>query len=404
MTIKTLKIFLTALLCTMTFVSCEKTPEDNPGDQPQEKPGEDPGNKPGDEPDTDGKTFKIDLTADDLTITMKVTPADAEIRYYFDIIDEYLLKTSGGDLDAILRMILEDRIAIHTDQGLSVEEAVKKITSQGPDSYTYEQIMKANTTFIGYAVQIDPAGKTVGEIVTDKITTRETYKSENVISIEVSDINVDKANLTFTTTNEDPWLYIVEPAELWKGVEDEEILKSVCAMYSLAELVTVGGRQTPVTQMTPETTYLVMAFGFDEGTYTTGLFKKEFTTLGSQGPVDGMTFKFEVLSLKANSIEAKVSGTPETALFYFDICKAGTPQDKVESALKKEIDQQIIDYGFESIVDYFAYMGTRGSGTYPFQGLKPNTDYQIYAVQVNESTGEFVGEWIFSDIITTPAK
>ena len=401
---KTLKLFFAAMLCTLAFSSCEKTPEDNPEDNPQEKPGEDPEDKPGEDPENDGKTLQIELSAEDLTVTMKVTPKDNEIRYYFDIIDKYLVKNSGDNLEAILMNILQERITMHTDQGLSVEEAVAKITSQGPDSYTYTQIQKANTTFIGYAVAIDPAGNMTGELCTKELTTRQTEPSSNEISIDVTNINVDKAYLYFETTNDDPWLYIVEPAHFWEGVEDEEILKSVCALYSLSELVTSGDYETPVTQMTGETSYIVMAFGYNEGTYTTKLFKKEFTTEKASGPVDGMTFQFNVQHLKPTSMEGHVTGTPATALFYFDICKAGTPQDKVESALMKEINQQIIDYGFEDIVQYFALMGTRGEGFYPFQGLKPNTDYQLYAVQVNEATGEFIGEWVFSDIITTPSK
>ena len=349
--------------------------------------------------------FLIDLSAEELTITMNVTPSDNEIFYMYDIVNEGIVKNDfQGNFNRFLEQVIDEMIFLYTDmQGMTTEEAVRKITSQGASSYTFNKIQKANTTFIGYAVELNLQGEIVGETFTEKITTRPTTPSDNEIEIEVSDITHNQATLTFTTSNDDPWLYIVEPTENWEGKSDDEIMKTMCDIFSLSELATTGNCTTPVTDMEPETNYTVFAFGFQEGTYNTALYRANFTTT-AYTPVEPetgkYTFTFNFYEITNSYIKAGISCDPEGTLFYWDICKGDKTAAQVQSALEKQAKQQMADYGINSLAQYYQFMANNPN-PYKYSGLKADSEYKLYAVAIDPGTGEFISDFIFSETVRT---
>jgi hypothetical protein len=49
-------------------------------------------------------------------------------------------------------------------------------------------------------------------------------------------------------------------------------------------------------------------------------------------------------------------------------------------------------------------VGTKGKQTVEFDMLTGKTDYKVYAIGIDETTGEFNTDVIFSDVITTPEQ
>ena len=349
--------------------------------------------------------FNIDLKAEDLTITMNVTPNNDEYHYMYDIVNEGVVNYDfNGDFSLFVQQVIDEMICLYVDmQGMTTEEAVKKITSQGASSYTYSKIQKANTTFIGYAVELDMEGQIIGDIFTEKITTRPTQPSNNEISIEVSDIAASSATLSFTTSNNDPWLYVTELTENWVGMSDEEIMKTMCDIFSLKELATTGNCTTPVTDMEANSEYTVFAFGYQEGTYNTALYRKDFKTLESdpEVPEDGkMSFKFKVYEVTKNSIKAGATCNPEDALFYWDICKAEKTAAQVEKSLNNQAKEQMEQSGITSLAQYFRFMANNPN-PYNYKGLDANREYKFYAVGIDPNTGAYITDFIFSDPVKT---
>lgn len=343
--------------------------------------------------------FTFEFIVDGPYVTMNVEATPEDEYFYFDAVDPVALEESGISVDEAIEQIIAQNIEFGAIFGMSPEDMVKALCSLGFGTYDFE--LEAEKEYIGAAAGVSLAGLVITDAATENFTTGAVQPSDNQITLEIVSVNVDRAALKVTTTNEDPYgLVIAEQAD-YAGMDDDAILEALVSDENVYINEVAGNWEGNVTGLDPETDYVIYAFGYLAGTATTGLSSVEFTTIKAGDPKE-FTFTSEARDLTSAGATVVVNGSPETVLYYFDLA---TP-DKTEADLKANLDaviQQNIDYGvIPDRISYFKQKGSRGTDEYSYQ-LDSETEYVIWAVSIDETTGDYV-VFDFGERFTTPAK
>lgn len=346
-------------------------------------------------------TFKIDVKVDGIKADLSIEPSRDDVYYYFDSVDKASFVNSGYKIEDLLYEIVSTMIAQGQMFGQTPEEVIKSLCSIGKDSYNYTTELVPNTTYMAFAGAVDFNGYVISDVATHEFETGEVSPSDNKISISVSEIGVDKANIDVKTTNSDPYAIVVKATSDYSGKTDEEILADLCT-YDLSKNMFTGDYSGAAEKLRPETSYTVYAFGYVANTATTGLVKEEFTTLSSGDP---SSFKFSstVEIIRFNGGTVISNGDPATVLYVWGICESSKTDDDILQMIDDEISRKIM-FGYATDrLDYMTKFGVRGSAKLNFSGT-PETEYVAYAVAVDEKTGENATGVLRGEPFTTPER
>lgn len=222
-------------------------------------------------------TFTISYDIDGLAVTMSVSPSDAGRYYYFDAVEKS--KLSGNDYESLLNYCTGHLEAIfkgYESWGYTTQQAISDFCSKGEDSFKFPDL-ESETDYCGFAFGVGDDCKISSEIGYEDFKTGVIRPSDNVITIEVTDITTETAVISITPSNDDQYTFLITYADDFAGMADEEILMMLVEGF---ELMPVTGKieSETVGDLEPQTNYVVYAFGYQGGQATTGLFKKEFTT------------------------------------------------------------------------------------------------------------------------------
>ena len=107
----------------------------------------------------------------------------------------------------------------------------------------------------------------------------------------------------------------------------------------------------------------------------------------------------------------KVVGTPEKALYYWDVIDASATEEVAKETLDARV-QRWIDIGYKTDrAAVFQEMAVRGtvettvtSYNFGYNSIEPGKEYKLYAVGIYEETGEYATDFVFSEPFTTPAN
>lgn len=225
-------------------------------------------------------SFDLELYVNGPVVGLDVTPEDPERRYVTGAVQF----AGSGDVDPydivtsmqVQLFQLYDKI---TDSGFEFADAVKGVTYAGQDHFIWELV--ENQRYFAFAVAVDLNTGFINSTpnVVEANTTA-VQPSDNVITIEVSDIEQYQAYAKITVTNEyDPYILGTIPVSQLEGLSDEEILTELTSgKYSLPQAKS-GSRELTLTNLQANTEYYALAWGSVKMQPTTKLYKVKFTTL-----------------------------------------------------------------------------------------------------------------------------
>ena len=120
-------------------------------------------------PEKNDMTFEITFSqVEDIYYQMSVKPSDDEHRYYFDLVEEELLTETGMTIEEFVNQSIAEQIAFGTANGMTKEEVLEQLCSNGPDSYEYE--IYPGVSFLGFACSINDDGVVDSEVATERIS------------------------------------------------------------------------------------------------------------------------------------------------------------------------------------------------------------------------------------------
>ena len=231
--------------------------------------------------------FEIDCNVNSNLLTVNVAaPASYYDAFYFDVMEKSVVDAECAQLGIeptrYFELYNNTFVAnyLSREQGATINGYMADFCSYISDSYEFDCLAETDYYVFAFAVNDSALCATVPVYVEAKTGVVE--MSDNEIDIVVKDITKDSATMMWKTTNDDPYTAGYIAMSEWKtyGIND------VMRMQSIVENVGVeimNGDQkftpkNPQDKLAPGTEYVVYAFGFRGGVFTTDLFTTTFTT------------------------------------------------------------------------------------------------------------------------------
>lgn len=351
--------------------------------------------------------FNIQYEIDGPQVTMTVSPEYDNVRYYFAYSTKAEIDAIGEDkiqaaIKANVESFLQGEInALVNYGGYSQMQALDEYTGFGVRSAS--MTVNARTDYVGWACAISNEVRVISDVVMKEFRTGDVPPSDNVISLTIDGVNCDRVSFTVDTTNEDQYAVYVLPAEEVDGKSDEDIV----ALFNTSDDVTLylqfGDYTATRVGLAEESDYYVVAYGYKWGMATTAIQRAKFRTTAYEGGGEP-GFTFNVNKVTNISFGGTVATSPASQLYYLDYCDLDTSAETILMDLNEAIDWYVNDAGYyPDRISLMRVIGTRGTSKFNYSDeyIVPNGQYRVYVIAIDETTGEFCSDVIFSDTITT---
>lgn len=353
-------------------------------------------------------TFSFEVT-EQTPVSLEIVTecSDAETYYCTDLMEAVYYDELGGGNAAILQYFKDIVAYSASNYGLTPEEFVKQVYIKGTDKYKYTELSQ-DTDYYVYAVVVDAEGNISDVCSYQKLRTSAVEKSDMKLEISVSNIKPDQADVTVTPDKDD--LYLVNvfyASELSKFENDQEIMDAVIKKFgaSVETKLKFGEKTQTFYNLDPDTEWVALAFGYDSGVSTTGLFKKTFKTLKS-GEASDLDFE---ITVDAKQFKADVTYKPskESIRYAYEIMAESTYNEYGADAAAiqkyyKELIQRLIEQQPTlTVKDVVSQITAKNEFTYKMSFLTPEKDYITWAAACDEE-GNLLSDPVVVNFRTKP--
>ncbi len=327
-------------------------------------------------------TFRVSVS--DISVSrarIDVEPSDKQVSYYFDVIPAEAF-ASAASPSAALEELLAEGIAYFREQGLSLEEAIKELSSVGDDGYDLEYgTLKPLTKYMVLAGGIDEWGRVTTEVATKEFSTQAVTPSDNTFEVVVEDITSIGAFVTVTPSNNDPYFAGVFEAAGLAGRTDAEIVAAIEQTGDLNFQTYTGEEMLDYSMdLDPLTDYLVIVFGYKEGA-TTAVKRSEFRTSEGSDPAL-CEFEFDVIA-EGGIANLGVLPSDETVSYMFGMISKSDYIDEemlVEMNCEEmELEAELGGLTLEELYKMARYRGIN-EASFSYVSLE---EYVLYAYAIN---------------------
>lgn len=279
----------------------------------------------------------------DGTVSVAVTPSDKNV-YYCVGVDQ----NPEVDLEKLMfdmQCTMDSRIFMNMtnpdlqDNPPTLEQMIEMLFLKGDKEFSATlESPKAGGIVFAYA--IDDSARVVTELFTVEFEPEGTM-SDNKISLDVPSVGTDYAEWTSVTTNDDPYVVTVGKISDYSGMTNEAVLEQLLTEQDMT--VYEGNASGTIRDLEPNTGYVLFAFGYEDGTATTNLVRKEFYTVTEQEELGcRITYKYfdgselydsdpERFQTYYNKVvvvaEPVLSGNPESYYYGLFVSRQGEKDD-----------------------------------------------------------------------------
>ena len=342
-------------------------------------------------------------------VRMTTTPTPENIRYYawyYSVkgMETALAQSPGVSIEMYLEKVIEvdisEAIYYGAYAGYSAEQAVAEITLVGTSYQDFE--LNGDTEFYAFACAVNNQGALISDLVYTTFKTGKVEPSDNVLTLSDVKVNTDRVAYNVNASNMDQYATIVLPAADVENLSDDEFIAMFNNIDGYVSYLNFGSCSKEYLLHMEDTDYYIYYFGYEYGMATTEI-KREKIHTGKYDPNAKPAFELTLDKVTHYRVKASIDVEPETSLYYIDVCGVDETADELKETIR-EAAQWYVDNGYyNNIAMCYRIVGSKGSQQHEFTGLYPETEYRVYAFGIDEQTGEFNSDVIFSEVFTTPA-
>ena len=333
-------------------------------------------------------TYDIDVEVNRAIATISITPSHEGVAYFNNLITREDFEAYGGDInkaaDAVVAKIIEDYAA----WDYTLAETFEYNTDYLATQYEFEAM--ANTEYVAFAFKWNEQCERLSEVSYEWFEIGEIPPSENVITMDISNVTQSTFDITTTTTTSDPYVIFPIPAmDIAKKRTDDAIFEYILNTYGTSGLgyyLCEGDVEGTFSGLEAGTNYAILAFGYEAGTLTTSIVRENITT-AEAGDVDACVYTIEVTDVEDR--EAKVSITPSdfSIYYYWNVFEASMSEADIKEYIQKSYNSTY--YG--DYWEFSYYELAQGSVNSRISQLMPSTDYKIIVVPMDPDKFEYIG-------------
>lgn len=347
-------------------------------------------------------SWVFDVQIENWEVTLNVSPSDDAQAYFADIQYYDVYEQMGLTPKEFAESVVADMIAFYGEAaGMTPEEVIAGMSIYGPASKPYGVIMPG-TKYIAFAFALSEAGEVVSDVKIENFETPPADPSDNRISIRVDNVTARTADVYYTTTNSDVYLYYlydVVPAAEIEGLTDEQAMTHIISNWGgyINYALTSGDHLYEAEYLEPGTDYVAVGFGYDVLTYTTALTKVAFHT-DEPGDPAACEFGFRFESSGPGTVLVSVDPSDETVRYFWNLYDASDSVDNIKALIEESIRTNTENGYYADVFEYWQNESSIGKDSYLFVGLDPDKTYRAAAVALDLKTGGFGGEFYLSDV------
>lgn len=343
-------------------------------------------------------TYAIDVVVNRAIATISIQPSHEGVAYFNNLITREDFEAYGGDInkaaDAVVEKIIEDYAA----WDYSLAETFEYNTDYLATEYEFEAM--ANTEYVAFAFKWNEQCERLSEVSYKWFEIGEIPPSENVITMEISNVTQSTFDIVATTSNLDPYVIFPIPAmDIAKKRTDDAIFEYILNTYGTSGLVYYqceGDVEGTFSGLEAGTEYAVLAFGYEAGTLTTSIVRQDITT-AEAGDVDACVYTIEVTDVEDREAYVRIKPSDYSFYYYWNVFEASMTEEQI----KDYIEQTFNSAYYGDYWDFSYYELAQGSVESRISQLKPSTDYKIVVIPMDVNKFEYIGSMREGGYFTT---
>lgn len=326
-------------------------------------------------------------------IEVESVPENDEIRYYFDQMPESLYQSYGGTDEGAARYFRESLEYTAENRGQTIEQIVAAISIFG-ENYRRIEGLQLDTDYRIYVVEIDEAGN-VTNVTTVAASTTERQMSDLSVEINIKSLNSYKAEIEFVpSNNSEEYVFQMWPLEEYEAMVSEsetgDFRDYAVETWGTKLMRTMGTYVATGKDLVPEAEYIIIAFGYQDGTWVTELFSKNIT-IPAAGPATDLQVDIDITNTASHYSEAVFTPSDETVSYMFHYMTEEqykafgndttiSVQTYVNAYLAAYMEEYP-EYTKEQLIQALSVRSKRQS---QFRYLQPSTKHYVWAVSVDK--------------------
>ena len=333
-------------------------------------------------------TYDINVEVNRAIAKISITPSHEGVAYFNNLITREDFELYGGDInkaaDAVIAKIIEDYAA----WDYSLAETFEYNTDYLATEYEFEAM--ANTEYVAFAFKWNEKCERLSEVSYKWFEIGDIAPSENVITMEISNVTQSTFDIATTTTTPDPYvIFPIHAQEIAKMRSDDAIFKHILSTYGtsgLAYYICEGDVAGTFSGLDAGTEYAVLAFGYEAGTLTTSIVRKNITT-AEAGDIEACVYNIEVSDIDDREAKVKITPSDYSITYYWNVFEASMTEEDIKAYILNSYNSTY--YG--DYWEFSYYELAQGAVDSHITHLKPSTDYKIVVIPMNPNTFEYLG-------------
>ena len=344
-------------------------------------------------------TFDFDIAVERAIAHIAITPSHEGVAYYNNLITYEDFETLyGKDINVAADAVIADMIEDYAYWEYTLAETFEYNTDYLATAYEFEGM--ANTKYIAFAFKWNEQCERLSEVSFQEFEIGSIPKSENKLSMEISDVTQSTFYVKIETTNNDPYAIFAIPAsEISKLRTDDQIFSYVLNNYGTSFLynyIFEGDIEGTFSGMEADTEYAVLLFGYEAGTLTTKITRENITTLKA-GDIDACIYDIEISDIDDREARVSINPSDYSICYYWNVFEA----DATEEEVKAYIESTLNGYYYGDYWEFSYYELAQGKVESRLSQLTPNTDYKIVIVPMHADRFAYLGSMRQGGYFTT---
>ena len=334
-------------------------------------------------------TFDFDIAVERAIAHIAIKPSHEGVAYYNNLITYEDFETLyGEDINVAADAVIADMIEDYAAWDYTLAETFEYNTDYLATSYEFEGM--ANTKYIAFAFKWNEQCERLSDVSYEEFEIGSIPASENQLSMEISDITQSTFYVKVTTTNSDPYAIFAIPAkEIGKMRDDAEIFSYILNNYGTSYLYNYifnGDIEGEFSGMEADTEYAVLLFGYEAGTLTTKITRKNIQTLKA-GDIDACIYDIEITDVDDREARVTINPSDYSIYYYWNVFEA----DATEEEVKAYIEQTYNGYYYGDYWEFSYYELAQGKVESRLSQLTPDSEYKIVIIPMHPDRFIYIG-------------
>ena len=334
-------------------------------------------------------TFDFDISVERAIAHISITPSHEGVAYYNNLItyDDFE-QLYGGDISVAADAVIADMIEDYAAWDYTLAETFEYNTDYLATAYEFEGM--ANTKYIAFAFKWNEECKRLSDVSFEEFEIGTIPASENKLSMEISDITQSTFYVKVETTNDDPYaMFAISAKEIAKLRDDAEIFDYILGKYGTSFLYNYlfnGPIEGTFSGLEADTNYAVLLFGYEAGTLTTKIVRKNITT-AKAGDIEACQYNIEVTEIDDREARVSIIPTDYSVWYYWNVFEASMSEEEIKDYIWETYNEAY--YG--DYWEFSYYELAQGKVSSRLSQLKPDTEYHIVIIPMNPDNFEYTG-------------